>query len=316
MINNFQLTKAPVLLITFNRPENTRKVFEKIKQAKVKKLYIANDGPREGNVEDKKAREEIKKIIGSVDWDCDLHTNFQEKNLGCGWGPSTAISWAFENEDRLIILEDDCVPAMPFFDYCNYCLEKYKDDTRIWLISGRSHQQGSKFFRDKDYIFTHYGHSWGWATWKRCWQHFDMEMTDFPEFLKDGGAINVLSTKKQGKLYNKVMLRCYNDKKLHTHAWDFQFGYSILKNGGLCIVPSKNLIHNIGAIGTHSNSMSEFHKLEAAEDYKISKEPKFVITEREYEIMHFNNHIRKIFGFIPLYKKVFRKIRKIIKRIF
>lgn len=307
--------EAPVLLVTFNRPENTRKVFEKIREAKVKKLYIANDGPRDGNVEDIKAREEIKKMVDEVDWDCELHTNFQEKNLGCGWGPATAISWALENEDRVIILEDDCVPSIPFFEYCNYILEKYKDDTRVWLVSGRSHQQGSKFFQNKDYIFTHYGHSWGWATWKRCWQHFDMYMKDFPEFIEDGGALNVLPTEKQGKLYNKVMQRCYKDKKLHTHAWDYQFGYAILKNAGLCIVPAKNLIHNIGIIGTHSNQESGFHKLKAAEAYKIKNEPKFVLINKEYEELHFNTHIRRIFGDIPKHKRILRKMRKIGRRL-
>ena len=110
-MNEKFIPEAPVLLITFNRPDYTRQVFEKIRQAKVKKLYIANDGPREGNLEDQKAREEIKQIVNDIDWECDVKTLFYDKNLGCGWGPATAISWAFENEDKLIILEDDCVPS-------------------------------------------------------------------------------------------------------------------------------------------------------------------------------------------------------------
>jgi hypothetical protein len=310
------ITKAPVLLITFNRPDYTIQVFEKIRQAKVKRLYIANDGPREGNIEDQKAREEIKNIIDSIDWDCEVHILFQEKNLGCGWGPASAITWAFEKEDRLIILEDDCVPTLPFFEYCSHCLEKYKNDTRVWLISGRSHHQGSKFFNDSDYIFSHYGHTWGWATWKRCWNHFDMRMEDLPKFLKIGGAVNVLATEEQGKLYNKMYEKLFHDRgNLQTHAWDYQFGYAILKNGGLSIVPSKNLIHNIGAVGTHSKSETSVHKMGASEDYKIKREPKFVIAEREYEILHFNTHMIKIFGFMPMYKRFFRKIKKLWKRL-
>ena len=316
MKSNIHFESVPILLITFNRPDYTRQVFEKIRQAKIKKLYIANDGPREGNMDDQKAREEIKKIIDSLDWDCEVHTLFQEKNLGCGWGPANAITWAFENEDRLIILEDDCVPALPFFNYCNQLLERYKDDTRVWLISGRSHHQGSKFFSDRDYIFSHFGHTWGWATWKRCWNHFDMKMEDLPEFLKIGGAVNVLATEEQGKLYNKMYENLFHDREnLQTHAWDYQFGYAILKNSGLAIVPAKNLIRNIGAIGTHSNSESEVHKMTAHENYKIEREPKFVIAEREYEILHFNTHIRKIFGFMPMYKRFFRKIKKLWKRL-
>jgi len=304
--------EAPVLLITFNRPDNTRKVFKKIKQAKIKTLYFFNDAPREGNEEDIMARTAIKRFVDEVDWECDLHINFQEKNLGCGWGPSTAISWAFEKEKQLIILEDDCVPSLPFFDYCNHCLEKYKNDTRIWLISGRSHQQGSKFFKEQDYIFTHYGHSWGWATWKRCWGHFDMDMKDFPQFLKSGGAMNVLSSKEEGKLYNNKYTKLYDNKKLHTHAWDFQFGFAILKNAGLCIVPAKNLIENIGHIGTHSVGKTKHHELKAFDNFKVEKEPLFVLANKEYEQLHFNTHIKKIMGTASLYKRIINKILKII----
>jgi GT2 family glycosyltransferase len=140
-----------------------------------------------------------------------------------------------------------------------------------------------------------------------------MRMEDLPKFLKIGGAVNVLATEEQGKLYNKIYEKLFHDREnLQTHAWDYQFGYAILKNGGLSIVPSINLIHNIGAVGTHSNSESEVHKMTAHENYKIEKEPKFVIAEREYEILHFNTHIRKIFGFMPLYRKIIRKVKTII----
>ena len=122
-MNNIEIPEAPVLLITFNRPDYTLQVVEKIRQAKIKKLYIANDGPREGNMDDQKAREEIKNIIDSIDWDCEVHTLFQEKNLGCGWGPANAITWAFENEDRLIILEDDCTS----FTFLNFVAIVWKN---------------------------------------------------------------------------------------------------------------------------------------------------------------------------------------------
>ncbi|MBU0460075.1 MAG: hypothetical protein KJ771_04670 [Nanoarchaeota archaeon] len=309
---NLRKMDAPVLLITFNRPENTRKVFEKIKQAKIKRLYIFNDGPRNGNMGDIKAQSQIKSLIDEIDWECDLHTNFQEKNLGCGKGCATAISWAFENEENLIILEDDCVPSLPFFKYCNYTLEKYWHDTRIWLISGRSHQQGTRFFDNQDYIFTHYGHIWGWATWKRCWNHFDIRMKDLPNFLKSGGSLNVLATPEEGRLYNKKYHKLSTDKNLSTHAWGFQFIFSILKNAGLCIVPAKNLIQNIGHIGTHSKQKSIFQDLKADENFEITKEPLFVLHNKEYEIYHFNNHIKKIIGVTTPIKYVLRKGHRII----
>ncbi len=312
-MKNKNVIEAPVLLITFNRPDNTRQVFEKIRQAKVKKLYIANDGPRKGNAEDINAREEIKKMVDEVDWDCEVKTLFQKKNLGCGWGPASAITWALENEDRIIILEDDCVPSMSFFDYVNYCLEKYKNDTRVWLVSGRSHHTNSGFFNHYDYLFTHYGHTWGWATWKRCWRNFDMEMKDFPEFHKTGGAENVFFSSKEGREFNKKYEKVYLNKESSRHIWDFQFNYHIIKNGGLSIVPSQNLIQYIGYYGTHAKGKKKHHILPSSNAYRIVKEPKFVIVNKAYDRYHFNNHVKKYLVPTPIFKRVFRKINKIIK---
>lgn len=303
---------APVLLITFNRPNYTRKVLDKIKLAKVKKLYIAIDGPRSGNENDRKALEEIHTIIKNIDWDCQVFTNFQEKNLGCGWGPATAINWAFENEEKLIILEDDCLPSGAFFPYCDYLLNKYSNDSRIWLISGRSHEPESERFRNSDYVFSHYGHSWGWATWKRCWDQFDMYMKNFPDFIKEGGACNVFFSKREGRRYNKLYRKLYKDVNLSAHVWDYQFGYSIIVNGGLCIVPAKNLIQNIGYYGTHTSKPNKYTALIAHEDFSIKNEPKFILANRDFDLYHFKHHIIYITGG-PWYRQFIRNFLKLIR---
>jgi len=298
---------APVLLIIFNRPDTTRLVFDAICKTKPRKLYVSADAPRSGNEEDENNCKRARSIVKNIDWDCEIHYRFLEENLGCGWGVSSAISWAFENEDRLIILEDDCVPSMPFFPYCNYLLEKYKNDSRIWLISGRSHEPDSKYFQDVDYMFSHYGHAWGWATWKRCWQIFDIEMKSFPDFIKYGGAENVFFSKEEGRFYNKLYEKLFIDENLAVSTWDFQFTYSILSNGGLSIVPAKNLIENIGLYGAHSSGYSKYCELKATYDFMIKNEPNFILANREFDYYHFKQHIVKIFGRIPLYKRVINK---------
>ena len=304
--------EAPILLIIFNRPDTLQIVFDAICKAKPSKLYISADGPRRGNGSDIIKCEKAREIVKNVDWECETHYRFSDENLGCGWGPASAISWAFENEDRLIVLEDDCVPSLPFFNYCNYLLEKYLNDSRIWFISGRSDDTDAKYFQDVDYMFSHYGHSWGWATWERCWKHFNMEMKSIPDFIKYGGAENVFYSKKEGKLYNEKYKQFFNDKNLYTHAWDFQFGYSILSNGGLCIVPGKNLIENIGLCGTHSSGKNEFCGLKAHEDFIIKNEPKFVLANRKFDLYHFKHHINNTLGKSPLYKRIIRKGLKIM----
>jgi hypothetical protein len=301
--------EAPVLLIIFNRPDYTTISFKAIRKAKPKKLYVFADGPRTGNNSDRINCEKAQEIVKNIDWDCDTKYRFLDQNLGCGYGPSTAISWAFESEDRLIILEDDCISSISFFNYCNHCLDKYFNNERIWVISGWSDHENSKYFYNQDYIFTHYGHTMGWATWKRCWNNFDIDMKKWPVFIKQGGFLNTFLSKEEGIFFNKLYSRLACDKNLNSHSWDYQHVLGIHTNGGISIVSSKNLVQNIGIIGTHSKKTRKYHTLTASEEFKIEKEPEFVLVNREYDLMHFKTTINP--RTFPL-KRVINKLYRIL----
>ena len=289
--NNFTPPPSAVLLIGFNRPDTMQQVFDAVRLAKPDKLYFAVDGPRrEKNEEDKV--QAVRDIIRQVDWPCDVHTLFREENVGCGFGPAGAIAWAFENEDRLIVLEDDCVPSQSFFRFCNEMLERYMDDERISIVSGRSHWHGSNFFDKYDYLFTRYAHTWGWATWKRVWTHFDIYMKDVPEFLSEGGALNIHPDRRVAERANASLRNKYEHiAEEVTHSWDSQWAYTRLKYG-LGIVPSHNLIHNVGDVGTHSNSTVN-KDMPAEEMPEVLRHPRFVMVNRDYENYHYKHHIRK-----------------------
>jgi len=304
-----QPIKAPILLIGFNRPENTKKVFAKIREAKPKKLYFAVDGPREENKDDYILTKEVKDIISMVDWDCNVYTRFSDINQGCGYGPYNAISWVFENEDRAIILEDDCVPALPFFSYCDELLEKYKDDTRIWLISGSNFSE--KGVRTKySYFFSKYGQTWGWATWRRCWKEMDMQMSSFPLLIKQDLLKSAFYTEKEASFFGKIFERNYYNQTTTDHIWDFQFLYTRRVNNALTIVPRKNLIRNIGYHGTHSKKQNEFHNRLIDETYKIVSHPDFLLCDINYDNYHFKNHWYKK---KTILNKIIRKTIKIWK---
>lgn len=304
------MIESPVLLVTFNRPDTTRKVFNNIKKAQPSKLYVFNDGPRFGNKEDLNAREEIIKITKEVDWKCELFLNFSEKNLGCGPGVSGAISWAFENEDRLIILEDDTVPAMPFFSYCNTLLEKYKDDTRICMISGNNYSVG-KNGTDDSYFFSKYGHIWGWATWKRTWDKFDYEIKDWPLFKNTDQLQNVFVENKERKFFFNYFDSIYLQKE--KSAWGPQWFYCRIKEAGLSIVPKNNLVTNIGVQGVHTNKKTTAHFIPINENYKIVKEPQFVLCNAYYDRHHFKMVMNKNRSLII---RILRKSIRIVKNIF
>jgi hypothetical protein len=169
---------TPVLFIIFNRPGTTQQVFDAIKQQKPKYLFVAADGPRPDKPDDKEKCKATRAIIDQVDWDCNLKTLFRDENRGCGYGPAEAITWFFDHVEEGIILEDDCLPSPYFFKFCSVILERYKSDTRIGIISGTNPLIRWNI-NQKDYIFSRFGSTWGWATWRRAWMYFDHEMNNW-----------------------------------------------------------------------------------------------------------------------------------------
>lgn len=299
---------SPVLLIVFNRPDTTQQVFNAIKKAKPKKLYLAADAPRPGNEDDKKKCALVRNIITQVDWDCEVHKRFAEVNQGCGPGPYNAISWVFETEDRAVILEDDCVPAKSFFPYCDELLERYKNDTRIWLISGNQYNEEAVTTKHS-YFFSKYGHSWGWATWKRCWQEMDLAMSKFPVLVEQNLTAALFRTDNESRFFLKKYQDIVNDDYAKKHIWDFQFGFTLATNGALCIVPVKNLVTNIGYWGTHSEEKNCFHDRPVDENYSIKSHPDFILCDVNYDAYHFKYHWNRK---TPIVSRIKRKVKKII----
>lgn len=301
--------QSPVLLIAFNRPDETRQVFENIRKGRVKKLYLALDGPRPGNLDDVEKQKEIRAIFDQVDWDCEVHTRYSEKNYGCGMGPYHAIRWAMEQEEYLIILEDDCVPSLGFFRLCDSVLPRYRNDTRISTVSGQNLRAGLQR-NDDSYYFCRYGHSWGWATWRRVFEWYDFDMKTWPEFRDKGFMHDCFDTKDEVKYWTNVFQRHYTDFK--EHSWDAQFMFAILQQCGLAIMPSKNLVTNIGIEGVHNKEKKYCHFIPGDDDYTVEKHPRFVVRNRTYDHWDFyNNYYRNK----RLDRRIKRKFMKILRAL-
>jgi hypothetical protein len=230
------VTCAPVLFLIFNRPELTKRVFARIRKARPAKLFVAADGPRFDKPEDREKCRITRSLI-NVDWDCDLYTLYREINLGIGLGPSTAISWFFENVEQGIILEDDCLPNDSFFYFCSQLLDYYNNYKNILSICGTNILE--EFDSTYSYVYSYYGGIWGWATWRRAWELYDYEMKLWNDFEIKIKISNLLSDKRQ---YDGVK-RIFDNM---PETWDIQWFFTRLAYGGLSIVPVKNLISNIG----------------------------------------------------------------------
>lgn len=230
---------APVLFIVFNRPDTTARVFEAIRQARPVQLFVAADGPR--NEAERSLTEEVRRITEAVDWPCEVYRDYAGKNLGCKWRPYTAITWAFEQVEELIILEDDCLPHGDFFVFCSRLLEWHRDSSRVLHISGNNFQ-GGNWRGDSSYYFSKYSHNWGWATWKQAWAEFDIQF-NFWEFGKDEILDYGCQTKIERDYWNGIFDEVY---KKGSSVWDYQWLANLWYNKGLAATPNTNLVENIG----------------------------------------------------------------------
>ena len=235
-------TTPPVLLMLFNRAGTTREVFKAVRDARPAKLFVAANGPRPDNPKDVQLCQAVRDIFTNVDWECELHTNFQETNIGMQQHWHVALDWFFDSVDAGIILEDDCVPHYSFFGYCDELLQKYTDDTRITHINGSNFQFGTKR-GDASYYYSKYPHVWGWATWKRAWQMYDGSLSSFPQFKQNHIIDHTLGDERQKKYWMQFFEEIY--AKIRT-ASDVTWLYSIWAQESFCITPNVNMITNIG----------------------------------------------------------------------
>ena len=300
----------PVLFMPFSRPHYARQVFDVIKKVKPKNLYFYCDKARDGNEVELLNNNIIREYINEVDWECKLQTWFREKNIGAYSSILNAIDWFFESEELGIILEEDCLPSIAFFDFCRQLLPMYKDDLRIWLISGNNFIEGYNP-NGYDYIFSSLANQWGWATWKSRWKCINRQGFDINEIIKYKLNHQIYGGSRIGKFADLMYLNKKDaDGYWKPVSWDYIFLLSMQCNGGLAIIPARNLVSNIGVTGLNSKKLNKLrHNRSIPSDnkYIIKKHPPFFVSDIKYT----TEHLRSI------KKSLFRlQMKKIINLIF
>ena len=255
---------TPVVLIVFNRPEPTRRVFAAIAAARPSKLLIVADAPRADQQGERERCEEVLKIVSAVDWPCTVEINLAPENFGCRRRVKTGLDWAFSLVEEAIILEDDCLPDPSFFPYCSQLLERYRDCRQVGIISGFNPMQNSFPF-PYSYYFTKLVLIWGWATWRRTWQKYDEKLTSWPRVKQDGLLNLMWRTRKAREMWTGIFEGMYSGAG--PNAWSYQLVYSSWVRNWLNIVPARNLVQNIGF------NQDATHTKKADAGLKIPAEP-------------------------------------------
>ncbi|HYX05970.1 MAG TPA: hypothetical protein VE912_04480 [Bacteroidales bacterium] len=284
---------TPVLFLIFNRPDTTKKVFEQIRKAQPPKLYVAADGPRKDQPNEEQRCKQVRQIATNVDWECEIKTLFRNENLGCKYAVSRAIDWFFENEEMGIILEDDCFPSESFFRFCEILLKKYRHDSRIMHINGNNYGADETKFSNSNFSY-HFGcmpQVWGWATWSRAWNEYDLELENY----------------SREELYNMIYWDCFFKKEAYkkrqferwdqvknnkVDTWDYQWQYAVLSASGFCVVPKKNLVSNIGfgENATHTKDRYSYKDSIDIDSINLPLEhPSFVIPDKKVNYWYQEN---------------------------
>jgi predicted SAM-dependent methyltransferase/GR25 family glycosyltransferase involved in LPS biosynthesis len=281
--------KTPLLLLCYNRPDLLLETIASIKKIKPSNIFVVCDGPNAKKESDTKLCLEVRKVIEScIDWDCKKNFDFRTSNYGCKNGVASAIDWFFEENEFGIILEDDITVGSDFFRFCDEMLALYKDNEKIHLISG-SNFQSSRIWGESYYYFSKYAHIWGWATWKRVWNNYDLKMRDFSKHMHWGFLDAFFLTPEEKKYWTDIFVSAHESK---VDTWDYQLIYSIWKNNGLCITPNINLTKNIGfdSRATHTiNTNSPFAKMQLGKIDWSKPHPKKIEISHEADLFTSKN---------------------------
>jgi hypothetical protein len=278
-------------------------VFQQIRAIRPKHLFVSADGPRPQKIGEAERCMQARAIINQVDWDCEVKTRFSEKNLGCKMGVSSAITWFFEHVEEGIILEDDCLPDLSFFKFCETLLERYRNDQKIMHISGDNFQDGKKRGTGS-YYASSINHVWGWATWKRAWNIYDVSMTGYSDNQKL--FYNMFPNTTVRKYWKKNFDLVYSNKK---DTWDVQWQYAMFLHKGLALHPNINLVSNIGFQMHATHTIDGFDPLANRKREKIDciQHPEIVEPDIDADCYTFKTYFNP-----TKIKKALRLIRRYI----
>lgn len=310
------MVQNPVLFITFVRPEYARRSWDAIKAAKPKTLYFYSNKGREEKDGEIKRNEEIRSYIKEIDWECDLHTWFRDKTVNVYESLYGAISWLFENEDQGIILEEDCVASLAFFDYCDKLLPRYKEDYRIWIISGDNYYEKINF-GPFDYFYSQDMQIFGWASWKSRWNQVDWNKgLDIKNLILERVLDSAFRTRVKRRIYKKLINKL-GDFIQETKCWDYTFLTYGIGNNSLSVVPARHLVMNIGLDGTHNHheKVKPWNLPVSYLDpiFPVENKPAFIQPNLKYDDVALKNNLYKSFAF---HHRIINKIKYLWGRFF
>lgn len=303
-------TDIAVLMLFFNRPGTFSQVFDAVRKARPSQLFLYQDGARDAG--DQAGIEACRRIAAdeNIDWQCDVHRNYQTRNYGCDPSGFKSQQWAFSMADKVMVLEDDVVPSPTFFPFCKEMLDRYEKDPRITMVAGFNTDEITPDV-PYDYFFTSVFSIWGWASWKRVFDQWDSSYS----LMHDDFNRRQLAALVKERKYRQDFMKMYTDHAASGKAYfESIFWTSMLVNHGLAIMPAKNMINNVGATAdsTHFSALktmpSRLRRIFTMKRFDVSfplKHPKYIM-----ENIAFKDHFYRAQGWNHPWIKIGRSFEE------
>lgn len=307
--------KLPLLILAWKRPFHTLKLVNAIRDVKPKKIFLACDGPDLSKEKEIELVNQTRSILDKeINWQCEKHKLYSSFNRGCRLGVTNAINWFFENVNEGVILEDDCIPHPDFFKFTELLIDRFRDDKRIWTISGNNYQNGI-WRGDGSYYFSKFPHCWGWATWKDRWQNYPEEKFVWERLNNAKMLDNIFTSRKELRYWRLIFNNLYKENR--PDSWSYRWFLLCLAKGGLNVLPNQNLVQNIGfnPTATHTKRGKSpiplnFKNNESSGLLPLI-EPSFIIRSNDADNFTFLTH------FAPrIHIKIINKLNFLFKKFF
>lgn len=293
--------EVPVALIVFKRVELAKKMLACLETIRPRQLFVISDGAREEVPGEREQVEAVRALFENVSWPCEIYRNFAGENMGCDARVPSGIDWVFEQVDRAVILEDDCIPTEDFFRFARETLDRYADHPEVMMVAGSNYMQGYEM--ENCCCFSARVYTWGWATWRRAWKYYSEDTSLWEEIKRDGTLARIYPYR----------IRHFVTRELdHYYAkgkcpWDYLWWVSCMRRQGLCAVPKVNLISNegFGEGATHTQDPGAYDNRTYALSYPLKYPEK---VERDRKIDKYDWEINRPWLITRLYRKLMRNL--------
>jgi len=257
---------APICLFAFNRPDHTARTLRALAASPLAErsvLVAYLDGAR---TQDEKQRvAETRKVIESQTGFASVILNARDENAGLARSIQDGVTATMKAYGKAIVVEDDIVTSPAFLAYMNNALDRYKDEPRVWHISGYNEDLPALLDR-RGAVFWRFMSCWGWASWADRWQYFERNPENLAhQFTEE--EIDRFNLDGAENLWGQVLGNVNGDLR----TWAIFWYATIFKHDGLCLSPCQSFAENIGldGSGTHCGPVDEVKEKVLCHDFNL-----------------------------------------------